>query len=349
MSHRIDTPNAKAAMPAPAVPGVAGYFGEVAPVTSLSGDWCNMVQEAIALTVLHVAALNKADVTQFAEYVKGAAAVKSGAAATGVGSTWHRAALLAAGGCSANAAQSAVVASVDDGVNAPTAGGPVSLVAASFGNCVANGSEAAIIASVGAAASPTFANASPCAIVGCTNAITTANRNVLIASKAVECIDPSTLAGGYSAAPIVATGANQNLTWKDKSVVGHRWGNEFHAGNVNTEVDTIRLNGTTGKAGIDGGVVLPNGGNQVSQTVIVGVTNIPADTTFVVGPWGNTSVVATSIILWSFQAPGGGQLAQGQAIPAAGTVTFNLRNTDPGGSPAYNAGFTISYVVINPA
>jgi len=365
MSHRIDTPTAVAVMPAPAAPGVAGFFTEVPPVTTLSGDFFNSIQEAICLTVEHVMPLNKADVTQFSEVVKGAAAVRSAAVAMGgLQSSHHVASLVASTQSQAGAAdtsviasdggyamgmESAVVASIDTAVPGedPRALGDRSIVAACVGLCEAVGSPSALLACSGTAAGESTVLNPHSVVAGADNGIVSGDRSVLLASHHAECTENDTVAGGVGGVAVNAALANQNLKWKDNSATGDRWGTILHAGDPNAGTDTIRLNGTTGKAGIDGGIVLPNGGAQVSDTVALGVTFIGPDATFNTGLWGNAKVAATSIILWSFQAPGGQQLAQGQVIPGVGTVAFELRNTDP--AVAYNAAITISYVVINPA
>jgi len=362
---RIDTPNNVVVMPAPAAPGVPGYAQDTDPAgaTSLSADWTNAIQESLCLTVEHVMPLNKGDVTQFTEVVKGAAAVRSAAVAmVGLQSSHHVASLVASTQSQAGAAdsaviasdggyamgmESAVVASIDTAVPGedPRALGDRSIVAACVGLCEAVGSPSALLACSGTAAGESTVLGAHGAVAGADNGIVSGDRSVLLASHHAECTENDTVAGGVGGAAVNAAMANQNLTWKDNSATGDRWGAALHAGDANAGTDTIRLDGTTGKAGIDGGIVLPNAGNKVARTFTV-PANIAGDAT---QQWadGNTTVVATSIILWSFQAPGGQQLAQGQAIPTAGVATFELRNSDP--AAVYLANVTISYIVINPA
>lgn len=176
MSHRIDTITAVAVMPAPAAPGVPGFFTEVIPVTTLSGDWCNMVQETVALTVEWVAALNKANIAQCADIIKHAAALQSAAADTGAVSSPHTRGLLACTTSRSDAANAACIASLSSrsgaaesasiacnnapamavtsatiacaiaGGNSPTTVGVRSIVAACSGIAATAGTGSAVIA-----------------------------------------------------------------------------------------------------------------------------------------------------------------------------------------------------------
>ncbi len=54
--HRIDSPTAAGALPAPLAPGAPGYFAHAAPgsgavPTIVTSDWCNAIQEEL-MTVI---------------------------------------------------------------------------------------------------------------------------------------------------------------------------------------------------------------------------------------------------------------------------------------------------------
>lgn len=110
--YRIDTANAAVAMPAPLGAGVMGYFQDTGPVTDLSADWFNMIQEELVYCLtMRGGTLDKADYHQlWDEVLLAEQVVKSAVADTGNVSTDVAMMVAAATTSRANGAASAAIA-----------------------------------------------------------------------------------------------------------------------------------------------------------------------------------------------------------------------------------------------
>lgn len=151
--------------------GTPGYFQDASTTpsgapTQLTPKWCNMVQEAVTLTILDSGAALADTLSQFSDTVAGVHAIKSGATTTGTTTTARTRSIVASDTCAATAATSAVVGSslsIASGVisavigsGAGTASGPISAVVGAY-NSTAQGAQSAVVGGTGSTA--TAANA----------------------------------------------------------------------------------------------------------------------------------------------------------------------------------------------
>ncbi len=140
--YRIDTANAAVAMPAPLGAGVMGYFQDTGPVTDLSADWFNMIQEELVYCLtMRGGTLDKADYHQlWDEVLLAEQAIKSDAADTTAVTTDVTCVVMASNTSRAVGANAAVVASS----GASVASGAVSAVVGA-GTGVASGITSAVV------------------------------------------------------------------------------------------------------------------------------------------------------------------------------------------------------------
>lgn len=185
------------------------------------------------------------------------------------------------------------------------------------------------------------------AAIGCSKSFCSQIDSAILGSLNAELGSPRAIGGGYDAgADIAETGGNQNLTWIISAVAGDAvFKNIVQVGG---DVDlgtgeTAKMDGPTGEVTATGGLRITDGHDEAAETYLQTPVNIGA-TSFASYDVPNDSIVATSIVLWSFSTTEA--LFQGRCVPGLHTVKFEVYN--PSGVAA-TADITFSYIVVNPA
>ena len=377
--YRVDNPSSVAAPAAHTAPGTPDqyYTDPVGPVpgTIVDAEHVNTIQEELCGLVLNAGiALVKATDTQLVDAIGGAAAIMSDVADTGVVTNHHTCAVIAATASRSDGPQSAVCGGDQNrasGQYSGTLGGAVNVASGDASaicggtNNAASAAGAAILgadSSTASAANATIAGGTGNVSSGASNhvagsdlSIASGVRSVIVGSRNVELKTGQTVAGGYDAgAAIGETDANQNLSWKIEGNGGnaHVLGSVYAGGDVDHATvgnsATCRMDGATGEVTATGGLRITDATNEAAETYTwVNAAGIAA------GAWqaivvANTSIAATSLIIWSFSTAGASQgLVQGGMVGiGVGTVTFNILNH---GVAQENQNIDVHYTVINPA
>lgn len=367
---RIDTPTAVALKPARTPIGTPGHFTEAGTPTRLSAEWFEAVQEEMTALVENAGlTLDKSDDAQLWSAIGGGAAAVCHATDTGVVTTNRTRAVIASYLSRASDADSVVVASSNS-----VASGVQSMVCASYGS-TASYTNSAVLGSIGSVAASSGAM-----VLGSLYCrVQSYNYGMLLASRGGRLIDQYTLAGAYDAGASAEPGfgiSNVGLTWRIHTPDGEGFFTDLAAGDVNggtrrftvdgasgdvhtdgdLDVDggldvasgSVRVVQASGTVEADGGFVLPDGADEVSETYTESWVTV-ADGTLVESTRANGSIAADSMVLWSWDfGTGTEHVTPGRAIvnPAGGSVKFQLRNTSGG---ALSGTWTIRYVVVNPA
>lgn len=199
--------------------GTPGYFQDASTTpsgapTQLTPKWCNMVQEAVTLTILDSGAALADTLSQFSDTVAGVHAIKSGATTTGTVTTARTRTVVASDTCAATAATSATVGSSLSlasgvisavvGAGASTASGAISAVVGA-NNSTASAAQSVVIGGTGSTA--TAANA---AVLGGNGDATGASSAVIAGDGAV--------ASGVNA--VTVGGINPSAAGDDSVVIG---------------------------------------------------------------------------------------------------------------------------------
>jgi hypothetical protein len=358
--YRVDNPSSSAALAAPTAPTATPdryYVDPAGPVpgTIVDAEHLNMIQEEMCNLVTNAGvALSKATRTQLTTVAGGAAAIKSHATDTTSIETLHKHAVIACHDCRAVGAAAEMNACV--AADASVASGNRAAVVCGGSN-TASGAYSGTFASSDCACSAEGAAALGCSdvdvagilgvAIGCSDSFVDGTSAVLLASDDAQLHDSNTVAGGGGAA-IVHGAANQNLTWKVDCETGnaHYKASVYAGGDPNGAMGTsatCRMDGATGEVTATGGLRITDDTDEAAETYLQTPVNIGA-TSFASYDVANDSVVATSIVLWSFSTTE--SLFQGRCVPGLHTVKFEVYN--PSGVAA-TADITFSYIVVNPS
>lgn len=379
MAFRIDnasstatyTPGARLAGPNP-----GNYFTDPVgptPGTIWDADFANMLQEEVCGCVEGAGlTLSKTNDAQLWAAVGGGAAAKSHATTTGSVTTNH---------------PHGVFASITS--TASGGAGQVSAVIAGE-NTVASGNYAVGVGAPGCNLSGAYSGGFASAncdvtseggfVIGCSNVDVSAltggsaastdsfmtSGGLLLASYNAELAGSAyQVAGGYAAAGISKTSANQNLTWMLDGQYGHGYfaGSVYVGGDVDAgSGDTIELRGSSGaiycvdvsaSGNIDcdttvtatTGLILPSGTNKPSHYY---TENLGSDFTagtsrdFTIA---NTNIAGGSALVYASNLTPGEDLAVVRVTPSSNQVIIRLHNL--GSTITSGNDVTVGYTVFN--